>query len=202
MAEGATMPELIRRPALQQLALAIALGTAQVASGFAVQDRTNADAQAIADFHRLVGQYRELHEKVAKGPAELKQTNEPAKIRQAQQTLAARIRAARKDARAGDIFTPPVRESFKRLMAPEMRGAQGREKKAEIREDAPKAIALKVNAHYPEKEPLPTVPASVLANLPKLPEDLEYRIIDRHLILRDVDANLIVDFIPNAIPAR
>jgi hypothetical protein len=43
------------------------------------------------------------------------------------------------------------------------------------------------------------VPANLLANLPQLPEDVEYRIVDKHLILRDVDANIIVDYIPDAI---
>jgi hypothetical protein len=60
-------------------------------------------------------------------------------------------------------------------------------------------VQLNVNQPYPEGAPLPTMPANLLANLPRLPEDLEYRIVDRHLILRDVDANIIVDFVPNAI---
>jgi hypothetical protein len=36
-------------------------------------------------------------------------------------------------------------------------------------------------------------------SLPKLPEELEYRIVDKNLILRDVQANIIVDFIRTAI---
>jgi hypothetical protein len=36
-------------------------------------------------------------------------------------------------------------------------------------------------------------------NLPKLPEQLEYRIIGKNLIIRDVEANIIVDFVANAI---
>jgi hypothetical protein len=68
-----------------------------------------------------------------------------------------------------------------------------------MKEDAPAKVPLKVNATYPEGKPLPTVPPNILENLPQLPEDLEYRIIDKHLILRDVDANLIIDYIPNAI---
>ena len=42
-------------------------------------------------------------------------------------------------------------------------------------------------------------PPQVLMNLPKLPPELEYRIINKNLIIRDVDANIIVDFVPNAI---
>jgi hypothetical protein len=36
-------------------------------------------------------------------------------------------------------------------------------------------------------------------NLPQLPEELEYRIIGKDMILRDVHANIVVDFIPKAI---
>ena len=86
-----------------------------------------------------------------------------------------------------------------RLSLPELQGAEGRETKSAMKEDAPKTVPLKVNAPYPEGVPLPTLPPNLLANLPQLPENLEYRIVDKHLILRDVDANLIVDFIPNAI---
>jgi hypothetical protein len=60
-------------------------------------------------------------------------------------------------------------------------------------------VALQVNAKYPEGTPLPTMPPNLLVRLPPLPEELEYRIIGKDLILRDADANLIVDFIPGAI---
>lgn len=176
-----------------------------VASGFASSDgqqpaeRVNPHAAVLADFQKRIETYRKLHDEVAKGPAELKTTKDPAEIRKAQQTLAARLRTARANARQGDIFTPDIRSAFRRLMYPEVTGPDGAETKAAIKEDAPRKITLKVNASYPEGEPLPTVPPNLLANLPRLPEDLEYRIVDRHLVLLDVDANLIVDFIPNAI---
>jgi hypothetical protein len=60
-------------------------------------------------------------------------------------------------------------------------------------------VPLKVNAPYSEGAPLSTVPPNVLAALPQLPEALEYRVVGKHLILRDVKANIIVDFIPNAV---
>ena len=68
-----------------------------------------------------------------------------------------------------------------------------------LKDDAPKAVPLKVNSTYPEGAALPTVPSNLLLSLPTLPEELEYRIVDKNLILRDVQANIIVDFIPNAI---
>ena len=57
-----------------------------------------------------------------------------------------------------------------------------------------------VNARYPDAVPLSTMPPEVLKVLPKLEPGLEFRFIGHHLILLDVDAHLIADLIPNAMP--
>lgn len=185
---------------LNQLLCVIALSFAAACAAGA-QPKVNPDAKMLQDFQARIDAYLKLHKQVEDNSPKLKETTNPAEIQAAQKALIAGIRAARANARPGDIFTPEVRRLFRRLMYPEVKGPDGKETKAEIKEDAPPpgTIPLKVNAAYPEKQPLPTVPPNVLANLPKLPEDLEYRIVDKHLILRDVDANLIVDYIPNAI---
>ena len=160
----------------------------------------NPDAVALADFQERVKKYVDLHKEAAKDAPPMKETEDPSKIREAQLGLANKIAAARKDARPGEIFTPVIRERFRRLMYPELKGPEGRETKEEIKEDKPaKPVPFKVNAPYPEGEPLPTMPPNVLQNLPQLPEELEYRIVGKTLILRDVKANIIVDFVPNAI---
>jgi hypothetical protein len=46
------------------------------------------------------------------------------------------------------------------------------------------------------------MPGNVLTALPPLPEGLEYRFVSRNLLLLDVQANLIVDFMPAAIPGK
>jgi hypothetical protein len=43
------------------------------------------------------------------------------------------------------------------------------------------------------------VPASLLVNLPTLPEPLQFRIIEKHLVLVDEDADVIVDYALNII---
>lgn len=165
--------------------------------------QTNADAALLKDFQSRIDAYMKLHDRQEKGKADPKETSDPAKIKATQDELAARIRTARKDAKPGDIFTPETRQLFRRLMYPEMKGPDAPETKATIKkedENIPsKGEILKVNAPYPEGKPLPTMPPNLLARLPRLPEELEYRIINRDLILRDVNANLIVDYIPNAI---
>ena len=131
----------------------------------------------------------------------LKETKDPAQIKASQDVLAQKIREARKGAQPGEIFTPEIRQHLRRLMYPETKGADGRENKAAMAEEKGelKDVAIKVNAAYPDSAPLMTVAPDILAALPKLPEDLEYRFVNRHMILLDVHANLIVDYVLNAI---
>lgn len=164
--------------------------------------QTNADALLMKDFKDRIDAYMKLHDRQEKGDAKQKETSKPEKIKASQDELAARIQAARKDAKPGDVFTPEIRQLFRRLMYPEMKGPDASETKKTTREDEglpTKGQILKVNARYPDSSPLPTVPPNLLVRLPQLPEELEYRIVKRDLILRDVNANLIIDFIPNAI---
>jgi hypothetical protein len=161
----------------------------------------NPDAPAMAEFTARVGDYAELHRKLATGDAKLKETADPAQIALAQRELAAKVQAARAGARHGDIFTPAVRPVFRRLLAPELKGEEGRDVKEVLRDDAPApgTVPFKVNARYPEGQPLPTVPASLLLTLPPLPAPLEYRIVGQHLLLLDTAADLVVDYILNVI---
>lgn len=165
------------------------------------QAGVNPDAAILADFSTRVKQYVAIHKDAAKGAAKLKETEHPEEIIAAQEVLASRIRTARADARHGDIFTPEIRNVFRRLLAPETKGEDGRDARAVMKEDAPSpsSIPFTVNAKYPEGAPLPSVPANFLMNLPTLPEPLEYRVIGKHLVLLDTGANIIVDFISNVV---
>ena len=155
----------------------------------------------MAEFKARVDEYADLHKQLAKGDAKQKETADPAKINAAKTALAAKIQAARADAKHGDIFTPAIRPVFRRLLAPELKGEDGRDAKAVLKDDAPApgTVPFKVNAKYPEDQPLPTVPANLLLTLPSLPAPLEYRIVGQHLLLLDTAADLIVDYILNAI---
>ena len=44
------------------------------------------------------------------------------------------------------------------------------------------------------------MPPDVLLALPTLPKDVEYRFAGKHLLLFDSKANIIIDFMLNAIP--
>ena len=161
----------------------------------------NPDAAVMADFQKRVEAYAELHKRLAKGDAAQKQTSDAGKLNDAQNTLAARVQAARAGAKHGEFFTDTIRPVFRRLLAPELKGQAGRDAKAVLKDDAPDAgtVPFKVNAKYPEGQPLPTVPANLLLTLPPLPAPLEYRIVGQHLLLLDTGADLVVDYILNAI---
>lgn len=184
-------------------------GAAVVGAGHERRDSTAATAQAqrpvnpdaavLADFAARVQAYVELRNKAVENVPDLEETADPARIAEAAAAQAERIRAARANAKPGDIFTPPVRAKFRRLLAPELKGEDGRDARAVLKDDAPASVPFTVNARYPKGAPLPTLPANLLMNLPLLPEPLEYRIVDRHLILLDTRADIIVDYMMNAI---
>jgi hypothetical protein len=158
--------------------------------------QVNPDAQVLLDFKARVDNYVALRKKADDSAPPLKKTDDATELRAAQQALAERIGAARTPAKQGDIFTPEIAARFRKLLQPE---AKDYGTKATIKDDNPGAFPFKVNGPYPSKEPLSTVPPNVLASLPPLPKDIEYRFVNKHLILRDARANLIIDYIPNAI---
>jgi hypothetical protein len=161
----------------------------------------NADAKVLAEFKAKVDAYDALRKDLAK-KSPLKKTDDPHEIAMAEKALAQQIKIARANAKPGDIFTPEAQRLFKRLLRPTLKGDEGVENKNLLKEDRPPAakIPFKVNAEYPKEQPLSTVPPDLLQALPPLPENLQYRVAGKHLILYCTRANLIVDYMLNAIP--
>jgi hypothetical protein len=183
------MTRLLTTVALALLAHASAVNALQ-------KPAPNPDAVLLAEFKDRVDKYVALRDKADNSAPPLEKTPEPADIRAAQNALTERVGAARSGAKHGDIFTPAITARFRRLLRPELKEPGNKQL---IKDDNPGNFPFKVNAPYPEKEPLSTVPPKVLASLPRLPKDIEYRFVGNHLILRDARANLIIDYIPNAI---
>jgi hypothetical protein len=61
-------------------------------------------------------------------------------------------------------------------------------------------VKLTINGRYPDSIPVSTVPPQVLAVLPQLPSELEYRFIGTTLILLDARAHIIVDYMTGVLP--
>ena len=151
-------------------------------------------AQGLAEFNERVTAYAALHAKLEATLPPLPTETTPAVIDKHQRALAALMVKARQGAKQGDIITPATQLVFRQVLARVFTAQDGRELKASILDENPGNVGLKVNGRYPDEIPLSTVPPQVLAALPKLPKDLEYRFIGDRLILLDVHAHTIADF--------
>ena len=159
----------------------------------------NPNAAVMADFKARVESYAELHKDLAKGDARQKDDGAPADQRAGRAGREDPGRARRRE--AGRDLRSRSSPGVPSLLAPELKGEEGRDAKAIIKDDAPApgTVAFKVNAKYPEGQPKPTMPANLLLNLPPLPEPLEYRVVGQHLLLLDTAADLVVDYMLNVI---
>ena len=158
----------------------------------------NTEREILQRFQQQIDEYMEIHRRFEKDLPPVKPQN-PAEVSASQKALAAKIRLERKNPVPGAIFTPVTRTIFRRRLQAQLTGPDGAAIRQLLTADTPRSFPLRVNAEYPRGWPLSSVPPAVLAALPKLPDDLEYRFVGRDMILLDVHANLIVDFIKDAI---
>ena len=150
---------------------------------------------AVAEFNTRVLGYFELRSKLERGLPALTVTDDSAAIRRAQFALAEEIRVARRGARQGDLFTLTTSVEFKRVLLLTINAKTW----AAIMDDNPGEFRHRINGTYPDGKTFSTVPGDILAALPPLPDDIQFRFLGRHLILYDLRANVILDRIPYAI---
>jgi hypothetical protein len=159
--------------------------------------QTSQDESAVlADFARRVHAYDVLRCSV-ESPVAVS-SFDPDGIIRAINACGDAIRGARSDACLGDVFTPEVAALFRRYIRESCDGDfQGL--LAMTAEDVGPLAAARVNGRWPG-EALPTMPPRLLAKLPVLPSGLQYRFVNRDLVLWDSQADLVIDIIPDAIP--
>lgn len=177
------------------LLIALLAGTATAQSPFAGSDGTLA-------FVRAAESYAFMHRRLERQLPPLEVNANPETIRRAIDAMAAAIRAARTDARQGDLFNLAAQATIRTRIA---RALQTHGLTADDVLDAERAeaadgppAALRVNGEFPWRSATAMFPA-ILEALPPLPPELQYRIIGRDLFLIDVHASLIVDILPRAL---
>lgn len=130
----------------------------------------------------------------------LDDTRDPVKLTAQQKALAAAIIAKRAGVETGAVFVKDCQAQFTRLVRDNFSRRSRADRKA-LLQDMPAGTKVQVNAEYPDGLPLVTIPPSLLRAFPELPEELEYRIVGRDLILLDVRSGVVVDMLPGVVPA-
>jgi len=182
--KGATPPTTTETPASN---------TTTPAETPATQQPAQPVSASTAEFNKRVAAYVDLHKKADGQVPSLKKTDDPKEISSREIALGDAIRTLRADARPGDIMTPDIAEEFRRLIKKDYR-TRSREEQKIFLDEIP-TFRPTVNQRYPSEWPLATFPATLLDVMPKLPDRVEYRLLRESLILRDVKANIVVDFI-------
>ena len=157
-----------------------------------------ADAGVTAHFCERIAAYVTLRGGLQEHLPVVRVTNDVAEIRTRVHALATKIRSTHGRPREGEIFTPRTAAEFKKRL----RRVETAAICETIRDDNPGELSRPVSRDYPESRPRATTPATVLAILPTLPPDIEYRFVGRDLILLDTRANIVVDRIAGAVRCR
>jgi hypothetical protein len=156
---------------------------------------------AFLGFQKRIVSYAELHARLAAGLAAPKDPGTPRAIAGRRGRLSSAIKAARPNARQGDVFTPDAVQGFRRLLTVALEGQDANALLRDLFDEHPGTVGLRLRVHdqYPDWA-THEMSALLLQYLPSLPDGIEYRLVDHDLVILDTQANLIVDVLPEAIP--
>lgn len=182
--------------------IAMVLGPPSLPWAFGHQGPNNAaaDSEAIKRFDEAIAQYLALRQKLrteVSGPA---RDSSSSQLNEASDALAASIQRARQNAAVGSICNELVAAVIKRRIADAVRTENLVAVLADIDDEGHGGPSPRLHLRLPVTEQMATMPPALLKVLPLLPKELEYRIVGRYLVLRDVDASLIIDYVPMAVP--
>ena len=187
-------------PALALVVLTTGVALAQQTAALAPPVTSPAEKAAIKAFENEVKDYVKLRNKVKEQAPKLSKDSTPEQIQAYRKTLEDSMRAARKGAKPGEIFLPEVASYIRRTLKEEFQGKDRKEIRDIAFETETQGVVLRVNHPYAASAELSEMPATLLAKLPQLPKELRYRFVGSNMILVDRDSNVIVDFMPKALP--
>ena len=185
------------------LSFAIAVARAQKIENPALAPppvNSPAEKAAIQNFENNVKDYVKLRNKVREQAPKLSKDSTPEQIHAYRTTLEELQRNARKGAKRGDLFTPEIANFIRRTLKNEFQGRDRKEIRDIAFETELKGVVLRVNYPYAASAELSEMPATLLAKLPHVPKEVRYRFVGRNMILVDRESNVIIDFMPEALP--
>jgi hypothetical protein len=123
-------------------------------------------------------------------------------VRTRQNSLADALRTKlRPTAKAGDLVTPDMAAAIRRDLQRVLNSPQ----RDLIMDELSEQNGTPANAPTPtvnQQLDAPRVPPRLMAILPTLPKQLEWDFVGRILVVRDIDAAVVVDYVPDALPAQ
>ena len=123
-------------------------------------------------------------------------------LNEASDMLANAIQRARPRARQGDFFDADATHRITERLRNVLRTPNAKAAVAGIDDERAAVLKLQIYLRFPVENEMATMPPSLLQALPRLPSELEYRIVGEDLVLRDVKAAMILDYIPKAVPRK
>jgi hypothetical protein len=161
------------------------------------------EEQALEYFDRAIDAYVLLHRRVEQRFPPQRMFDNADEMLAARTALRDAILEERRNAKQGDVFTPEVADVLRgRLLRAIL---WHRHNPADILEEnraerLPGTPMPRVNKPFPWGLGAAMWP-TFLRVLPELSEELEYRFVERDLILIDMHANLVLDIMDDALPA-
>ena len=182
------------------LAVTVAFAQKTESPALAPPPVTPAEKAVIAAFENQVKEYVKLRKKVRENVPKLSKDSTPEQIEAYRTSLVESMRNARKGAKRGEIFLPEVGAYIRRTLKEEFKGKDRKEIRDIAFETELTGVVLRVNYPYAQTAELSEMPATLLAKLPQLPNEVRYRFVGNNMILVDRESNLIIDFMPDAVP--
>ena len=155
---------------------------------------------ALAAFTVRVDTYVQLHRRLEVSFPPLETTTDAISRLLNKRYLASAIRAARRHAKDGTVFGPPVDEMFRTRIAEATAGRDLAVVLGPCGGESWAATDPVVNEPFREHESCP-IPLLLLEALPPVPGGLEYRVAGPDLILWDVHADIVIDILREAFRA-
>ena len=189
-------------PSLRHLTAAAVFLIAAVFAATSYAQPVPPETPAVQAFASATRDYVQMHRRLESQIGAIHLNITVAELNRIIQELAVAIRAERPDAKQGDLFTPALAPELRARIdhALAMNGFTAADVRASEQRDAidAGAVILRVNGTFPWALGTAAFPC-VIAALPPLPPELQYRFVGDALVLIDVHASLIVDLLPRAL---
>ena len=155
------------------------------------------DDDILCVFAAKVEAYVQLHRRLEKTVRPATYPADPEALLMSRKAMALAIRRERPFAKQGDIFAPQIAAMFRQIVERTLREDRVDWGEFLLEDGMTLPLEVRVNGDYPAGGPVSTMSPNLLKALPPLPAELQYRFVNLTLVLWDVQAGLIVDFVPD-----